>query len=285
MRAKLCNRWVLLASLSLIFLLLTACEKSQPEPVIESETIVEPEGPIGPNPVEVYCTGLGYEFTTREREIDKQHQTQMPMDPTSEAHEGPQPEMPVIPNYILEVVCVFPDGNECEEEEFRSGRCGQEYSYCVQQGYKLEPGVNGSICIFPDGSSCPEIEFFNGNCGPSATQLSGTKWELIFLNGKDLIAGTAITLYFANEYLGGEMGCNGYGGSPDTGKYQAKSDGTFSLGSPFAVTVQLCPEPEGIMQQETEYIETLMTVSHYQIVDDRLEIKNEAGEMLVYQQK
>jgi heat shock protein HslJ len=52
------------------------------------------------------------------------------------------------------------------------------------------------------------------------------------------------------------------------------------------VTVQLCTNPEGIMEQESEYIEVLMAASHYQIMDDRLEINDEAGElMLVYQQK
>ena len=60
----------------------------------------------------------------------------------------------------------------------------------------------------------------------------------------------------------------------------------FELNSPFAVTVQLCTNPEGIMEQESEYIETLMNGSHYRIVDRRLEIRNKAGELLlVYQQE
>jgi putative hemolysin len=287
----MCNRWMLLASLSLIFLTLTACVKSQPELVVESETVVE-EPVVVPNPADIYCTALVFELTTRKRKIDKQLQTQMPVDPTWEAVEGPQPGNPVIPDYIEWVACAFPDGNECEVEEFRLGLCGQEYSYCVQQGYTLEsgsnqvPGGKPATCIFPDGSSCPEIEFFNGSCGPEVIQLSDTEWELISLNGKDLIAGTAITLYFSNEYLGGEMGCNGYGGSTDSGKYQDKSDGTFTLGSPFAVTVQLCTEPEGIMEQEAAYIDVLMTASHYKIVDNYLEIENPAGEtILIFQNK
>jgi heat shock protein HslJ len=123
-------------------------------------------------------------------------------------------------------------------------------------------------------------------CSQKTNELAGTNWELISVNGKNLIEGTAITLDFSETYLGGQMGCNGYGGTPDTGKYISKSNGTFHLEHPFAVTVQLCTNPEGIMEQEAEYIETLMSASHYQILDDRLEIKNEAGElMLVYQQK
>ena len=96
----------------------------------------------------------------------------MSAEPTPETLESPQPGTPVtpgtpvVPDYILEIVCVFPDGTECEECEFLSGRCGQEHSYCAQQGYTLEPGANVAACVFPDGSSCLEIEFFNGDCGP-----------------------------------------------------------------------------------------------------------------------
>lgn len=123
-------------------------------------------------------------------------------------------------------------------------------------------------------------------CSPVATDLADTEWELTSLDGKDLIVGTAITLNFTDEYLGGQMGCNGYGGTPDSGKYHAKSDGTFTLGSPFAMTVQLCTEPEGIMEQEAAYIEALMSAMNFRIVDNRLEIGNEEGEIiLIFQAK
>ena len=123
-------------------------------------------------------------------------------------------------------------------------------------------------------------------CSQKTDELVGTEWELVFLNGNDLIAGTSITLDFAETYLGGEMGCNGYGGSPDRGKFISTGDGTFELDLPFAVTVQLCTEPEGIMEQEAEYIEALMSANLYEIGNDLLEIKNEAGETtLIFQSK
>ena len=121
-------------------------------------------------------------------------------------------------------------------------------------------------------------------CSQKIEDLADTEWELISLKGKDLIEGTAITLEFTETYLGGQMGCNGYGGTPDTGKYVATSDGNFNLASPFAVTVQLCTEPEGIMEQESDYIKTLMTASHYQIMEDHLEIMNDAGELILLYQ-
>jgi len=124
------------------------------------------------------------------------------------------------------------------------------------------------------------------SCSQKTDELAGTEWELATLNGKKLIEGTTITLNFTDEYLGGQMGCNGYGGSPDSGKYHTKGDGTFSLGALLAVTVQLCSEPEGIMEQEAAYIEALRTASSYQIVENCLELKDEFGDtLLIFQNK
>jgi heat shock protein HslJ len=74
------------------------------------------------------------------------------------------------------------------------------------------------------------------------------------------------------------MGCNGYGGTPDTGKYIATDEGTLTLIYPFAVTVQLCSEPEGIMEQEAAYIEALMSGTSFRMMDNYLEIDNATGE-------
>jgi len=169
----MCNRFVWLVSSALISLTLISCSKFQPEPIIEPDMPVV-EGPApGPNPAEVYCTGLGYEHITRKVKYDiSGSQTELSAEP--EPDEPIPTIVPVAPDYFLETVCVFPDGNECEDEEFMSGRCGQEYTYCVLQGYRLEPGstlepdANSATCIFPDGSSCPEFEFFNSDCGPNS---------------------------------------------------------------------------------------------------------------------
>jgi len=123
-------------------------------------------------------------------------------------------------------------------------------------------------------------------CNLKTPELAGTEWDLISLDGKVLIEGTAITLNFADEYLGGEMDCNLYGGSPDGGKYRAAGDGTLTLILPLAVTVQLCTEPEGIMEQEAAYIEALMNTTNFRTVDNHLEIDDEDGEIiLIFQAK
>jgi heat shock protein HslJ len=109
--------------------------------------------------------------------------------------------------------------------------------------------------------------------------LAGTEWTLTSLKGESLIEGTEIDLYFEEAFLGGSMTCNGYGGGPDSGKYVAADDGTLRLGEYFAVTVQLCSEPQGIMEQETAYIEALLSTETYRVVDGRLQLGNGAGQI------
>jgi heat shock protein HslJ len=104
---------------------------------------------------------------------------------------------------------------------------------------------------------------------------------LTSLEGEGLIEGTEINLYFEEAFLGGSMTCNGYGGGPDSGKYIATDDGALALGEYFAVTVQLCSEPKGIMEQEEAYIDALLSAESYHVVDDRLEMSNAAGQIIL----
>ena len=123
-------------------------------------------------------------------------------------------------------------------------------------------------------------------CSKESQELAGTEWELISLNSQELIEGTAISLNFTEEYLGGETGCNLYGGSSDTGKYRATEAGEFTLKMPFAVTVQYCNEPEGIMEQEAAYIEALMNAANFRAINNHLEIANDGEEtILVFRAK
>ncbi len=125
-------------------------------------------------------------------------------------------------------------------------------------------------------------------CGPDSKasspsalpDLAGTEWALTSLNGSSLIEDTEITLYFREAYLGGTMTCNQYGGGPDSGKYTATDDGKLAIPQ-LAVTVQLCSEPEGIMEQEAAYIEALHGAATYQVTDGRLEIADTSGRIIL----
>jgi heat shock protein HslJ len=128
-------------------------------------------------------------------------------------------------------------------------------------------------------SGCPGPYWLVGSISPvEAADLVGTQWTLTSLDGKGLIEGTEITLFFEETFLGGAMTCNGYGGGPDSGKYVATDDGALTVARPLAVTVQLCSSPEGIMEQEEAYIEALQNAAAYRVVDNRLEINSAAGD-------
>ena len=103
-----------------------------------------------------------------------------------------------------------------------------------------------------------------------SASLPGTEWALTLLNGDALIDGTQITLRFGDGSLEGSGGCNTYGGS-----YTASGD-SLRL-SDLYWTEMACMEPEGVMDQELAYLNTLNTVALYRVNVDLLELYKEAG--------
>jgi heat shock protein HslJ len=103
-----------------------------------------------------------------------------------------------------------------------------------------------------------------------STRLLDTEWELISLNGGDLIEGKSITLRFGETSLEGSGGCNTYGGSYTVSEDRLSVSGVYA-------TEMACMEPEGIMDQEQAYLQLLNTVPRYRVEDDQLELYNEAG--------
>jgi putative hemolysin len=89
-----------------------------------------------PNPAAVYCNELGYSTANGD--------------------------------------CVFPDGTRCPTWHFYRGKCGQQWSLCVQQGGRFENRVEdrGSwtaeygVCVFEVVSECGEQELMDGSCTP-----------------------------------------------------------------------------------------------------------------------
>jgi len=119
----------------------------------------------------------------------------------------------------------------------------------------------------------------------ASPDLAGTGWTLTSLNGSSLIEDTEITLYFREAYLGGAMTCNQYGGGQDSGKYTATDRGKLAIPQ-LAVTVQLCTEPEGIMEQEAAYIQVLHDAAAYRVTSGDLEIVDASGRTtLVFEPK
>ena len=109
--------------------------------------------------------------------------------------------------------------------------------------------------------------------------LAGTSWAVrAYNNGKQavttLIIGTEMTAIFGEDgALSGSAGCNTY-----NAPYQTDGD-SITIG-PAASTRMMCAEPEGIMEQETQYLAALSTAATYKIDGSRLEMRTAEGSIV-----
>lgn len=114
---------------------------------------------------------------------------------------------------------------------------------------------------------------FAGCGGSSATSVSGLegpRWVLESYgpqeNPQPLIKGTEITVAFdsAENRIHGSAGCNSYSGG-----YKLEDGLTLSM---LASTEMYCMDPEGVMDQETEYLKILQSAESYTIEGNELRI-------------
>ncbi len=118
-----------------------------------------------------------------------------------------------------------------------------------------------------------------GACGlvgpPAGDPLDGTSWVLTTYGGAGLIPGTEITLAFEEGQVRGSSGCNTYGGSYEV-------DGDKITMSDLYMTEMACMEPEGVMDQELEYLELLRDALAFQIDEAELMIEAASDEVLAF---
>lgn len=103
------------------------------------------------------------------------------------------------------------------------------------------------------------------------TSLVGTDWELELLGSSSPLPGTQITLRFQDGEIEGSAGCNHYFGS-----YTLEANGSIQL-SALASTEMACLSPEGVMEQETRYLQSLRDATKAIQDGDRLTIESSAS--------
>lgn len=91
----------------------------------------------------------------------------------------------------------------------------------------------------------------------------------------DAREGTAITAAFEGGVMAGSAGCNQYSGA-----YQAEGN-ALTLG-PMGATKMACLEPEGLMEQESRYLQTLADITAYHLYGRQLWLETADGRALVY---
>ena len=87
-----------------------------------------------------------------------------------------------------------------------------------------------------------------------------------------VLEATEITATFnsSEDTVRGSSGCNTYGGVYEV-------DGSKLSISNIYYTEMACIEPEGVMEQETEYLSLLSNTESYEIIDGKLRITTAIG--------
>jgi heat shock protein HslJ len=107
-----------------------------------------------------------------------------------------------------------------------------------------------------------------------------SEWVLTSINGEELLEGTNITLAFYPSELSGFAGCNGYGS-----QYEVDDSGGILIRE-IVSQAEGCIEPEGVLDQESDYLSQLLDVEQYVFEGSELILSNLKNEQsLVYSRR
>jgi heat shock protein HslJ len=113
---------------------------------------------------------------------------------------------------------------------------------------------------------------------PQPQALAGTSWNVIgYNNGREavvsLIAGSNMTMVFSTDgKASGSAGCNRYIAS-------YTSEGSKLTFGAVAATRRMCAQPEGVMDQEQQFLKALETVASARVEGDGLELRTTTGQL------
>ena len=110
---------------------------------------------------------------------------------------------------------------------------------------------------------------------PAFDALDGTSWTLTHCGDKELLARTVISINFENYQLSGNTGCNSYEADYDVRGQDLKVRTVMQ-------TAMACVEPDGLMEQEAEYLKVLQGVTAFEMQEGQLILLNQENIRLVF---
>jgi len=109
------------------------------------------------------------------------------------------------------------------------------------------------------------------------SDLVGTAWQFVSMDGRSPIEGSTITLAFHDEnQVSGSAGCRDY-----VGGYEASGDDIRFFW--LAMMGDICAGPEALLEQEGQYTTSLGWATNYRLNEGQLEILTARGEVLVFE--
>lgn len=162
------------------------------------------------------------------------------------------------------MACGEPEGVMAQE---------QQYLAALQNSATYE--ISGDMLTIRDASGAMQV-----TATKRAPATLAGNWNVTSVNnGKQAVvtlsADTKITLNFgADGMVSGNAGCNNYNGS-----YQV--DGATLQVGPLGSTRMFCETPQGVMDQEAQFLAALQNSATYDISNDILTIRDASGAMQV----
>ncbi len=195
------------------------------------------------------------------------------------------PEQPVI--YSFSVVPNQIAEGDCVDINWSSGG-GASYIRVLRDGAAIvDQGPltgHGNDCPAPAGTYTYRLEAYNAagqsvsqqqtvnvSAGTPQNPLANTFWRATQVDGQTVLAGTNLTANFgAGGGLQGSSGCNTYSAS-----YSVNGE-NLSI-SPPSGTSRLCADPPGIMEQETAFLNALVSASSFSLEGQQLYLAHAGG--------
>jgi heat shock protein HslJ len=110
-----------------------------------------------------------------------------------------------------------------------------------------------------------------GGSGGEATDLDGTEWGLVEMNGEAIPEDVEINIAFSEGQISGQSACNRY----FAGYTQ---EGTTLTFDPAGNSNMYC---DGLMDFEADYLQALSEVKSFESSGDTMTMKNESGEAIL----
>jgi len=148
----------------------------------------------------------------------------------------------------------------------------QESAYLAALEKAASVSISGETLTFSDAQGNITLSYH----ALEPTSLVDTLWDVVaYNNGKggvtSVLAGTFLNaLFMADGSLSGSAGCNNY-----TTTFQI--DGDQITIAPAASTRMFCAEPEGVMEQEAQFLAALGNSKRYKIEMESLTFFDEQG--------
>ena len=116
-------------------------------------------------------------------------------------------------------------------------------------------------------------------CGGTPSEqpkLEGVTWKLTAINGEPPMAGTQPTLQFDGDQVSGNAGCNSFGGGVEIKGDKIGFSALFN-------TEMFCMEPDGVMDQESTYLQMLGNAVTFELGGGVLTIVTGPGQSLTFE--